>query len=161
MYGPVFDLCKLFFYVEPNSIFLFLQVGYPTALDVFIIICFVTVFAALVEFAILNFIDTLIRRIKKRDKERRQIAMALNQNQNSFYIHPDNGFTAVPPRKLERKDSVVDNDAMLEVEDENLLTPEESPTHEQQQWATAHENQQWETIETMVFNGNEATLVPK
>ena len=140
---------------------IFLQVGYPTALDVFIIICFVTVFAALVEFAILNFIDTLIRRIKKRDKERRQIAMALNQNQNSFYIHPDNGFTAVPPRKLERKDSVVDNDAMLEVEDENLLTPEESPTHEQQQWATAHENQQWETIETMVFNGNEATLVPK
>ena len=40
----------------------------------------------------------------------------------------------------------------LEVEDENLLTPEESPTHEQQQW---------ETIETMVFNGNQATLVPK
>ena len=27
----------------------------------------------LVEFAILNFIDTLIRRIKKRDKERRAI----------------------------------------------------------------------------------------
>ena len=106
----------------------------------FIIICFVTVFAALVEFAILNFIDTLIRRIKKRDKERRQIAMALNQNQNSFYIHPDNGFTAVPPRKLERKDSVVDNDAMLEVEDENLLTPEESPTHEQQQWNEMNSN---------------------
>ena len=119
---------------------IFLQVGYPTALDVFIIICFVTVFAALVEFAILNFIDTLIRRIKKRDKERRQIAMALNQNQNSFYIHPDNGFTAVPPRKLERKDSVVDNDAMLEVEDENLLTPEESPTHEQQQWNELNSN---------------------
>ena len=62
--------------------------GYPTALDVFIIICFVTVFAALVEFAILNFIDTLIRRIKKRDKERRAMAMAINQTQNSFYIHP-------------------------------------------------------------------------
>merc|ERR1711971_589649 len=53
-------------------------------------------------------------------------------------------------RTLKRADSVVDNDAMLEVEDENLLTPEESPTHEQQQW---------ETIETMVFNGNESTLV--
>ena len=69
-------------------IFFFFQVGYPTALDIFIIICFVTVFAALVEFAILNFIDTLIRRIKKRDKERRAMAMAINQTQNSFYIHP-------------------------------------------------------------------------
>ena len=70
----------------------------------------------LVEFAILNFIDTLIRRIKKRDKERRAIAMELNQAQNSFYINPDNGFK-VPPaqRTLKRADSVVDNDAMLEV----------------------------------------------
>ena len=57
---------------------------------------------------------------------------------------------------MERKDSVVDNDAMLEVEDENLLTPEESPTHEQNY---LNEQHQWETIETMVFNGNESTLV--
>ena len=44
------------------------------------------------------------------------LAMELNQAQNSFYINPDNGFK-VPPaqRKLERTDSVVDNDAMLEV----------------------------------------------
>ena len=67
-------------------------------------------------------------------------------------IYSDNGFTGVPHRRVERKDSEKDFDAMLEVEDENLLTPEESPTHEQQQW---------ETIETMVFNGNQATLVPK
>ena len=73
-------------------------------------------YGPLVEFAILNFIDTLIRRIKKRDKERRAIAMELNQAQNSFYINPDNGFK-VPPaqRTLKRADSVVDNDAMLEV----------------------------------------------
>ena len=42
--------------------------------------------------------------------------MELNQAQNSFYINPDNGFK-VPPaqRTLKRADSVVDNDAMLEV----------------------------------------------
>ena len=42
-------------------------------MDVFIIICFITVFAALVEFAILNFFDTLVRRIKKKDRERKTI----------------------------------------------------------------------------------------
>ena len=44
------------------------------------------------------------------------LAMELNQAQNSFYINPDNGFK-VPPaqRTLKRADSVVDNDAMLEV----------------------------------------------
>lgn len=39
------------------------QVNYATALDVFIILCFAIVFAALVEFAMLNFLDTLIRLI--------------------------------------------------------------------------------------------------
>ncbi|XP_040583595.1 gamma-aminobutyric acid receptor subunit alpha-6 [Lepeophtheirus salmonis] len=37
------------------------KVGYATALDVFIILCFITVFAALVEFACINFIDTFIK----------------------------------------------------------------------------------------------------
>ena len=35
--------------------------------------CVDVIYGPLVEFAILNFIDTLIRRIKKRDKERRAI----------------------------------------------------------------------------------------
>ena len=37
------------------------QVGYPTALDTFIILCFITVFAALVEFACISSIDTYFK----------------------------------------------------------------------------------------------------
>ena len=46
-----------------------LQVGYATALDVFIIICLIAVFAALVEFACTNFIDTFVKRFKKWEQE--------------------------------------------------------------------------------------------
>lgn len=45
------------------------QVGYATALDIFIILCFIAVFAALVEFACINFIDTFVKRRKKREEE--------------------------------------------------------------------------------------------
>lgn len=51
------------------------QVGYATALDVFIILCFVIVFAALVEFACINFLDTLVRRLKRKEAERRAVAV--------------------------------------------------------------------------------------
>jgi hypothetical protein len=44
------------------------QVGYSTAMDIYVILCFVSVFAALVEFACINFIDTFIKREAK-DKE--------------------------------------------------------------------------------------------
>ena len=44
-----------------------MQVGYATALDVFIIICFMSVFTALIEFAFINFLDMFIRRLKHRD----------------------------------------------------------------------------------------------
>ena len=78
---------------------LYFQVGYPTALDVFIIICFFTVFAALVEFAILNFIDTLVRRIKKKDKERKTISSFINNAQSAFYVRPENnGFNGSYPK---------------------------------------------------------------
>ena len=50
-----------------------LQVGYATALDVFIVICFVMVFAALMEFAFLNFLDTLVRRLKKKEAEKENV----------------------------------------------------------------------------------------
>jgi predicted PurR-regulated permease PerM len=61
-----------------------LQVGYATALDVFIILCFITVFAALVEFAILNFIDTLVRRIKRKDRDRATISSLIGNAHNVF-----------------------------------------------------------------------------
>ena len=43
-----------------------LQVPYATAMDNFIILCFVAVFAALVEFACINFIDTFVKNVKQR-----------------------------------------------------------------------------------------------
>ena len=49
--------------------YFFSQVDYATALDIFIILCFVNVFAALIEFALLNFLDTLVRRIKRKEQE--------------------------------------------------------------------------------------------
>lgn len=48
------------------------QVGYATALDTFIILCFIAVFAALVEFACINFLDTFVKRKKLREQEKKQ-----------------------------------------------------------------------------------------
>ena len=45
------------------------QVGYPTAMDVFVIICLMSVFAALCEFAIINFISVTLSRHKAREQE--------------------------------------------------------------------------------------------
>ena len=43
--------------------------GYPTAMDIFVVICLLSVFAALLEFAILNFITVTMNRIKTQKKE--------------------------------------------------------------------------------------------
>ena len=72
-----------------------LQVGYATAMDIYIIICFFAVFAALVEFACINFIDTFIKRFKaweeeekkrldkeKEEEERRCIIVTLDEERN-------------------------------------------------------------------------------
>ena len=40
-------------------------------MDIYIIICFFAVFAALVEFACINFIDTFIKRFKKWEEEQK------------------------------------------------------------------------------------------
>ena len=100
----------------------------------------------MIEFAILNFIDTLVRRIKKKDRERRELSSLLNKAQNTFYVSSEGEHLNVV--KNSRLDLDVDPGAAepYELEDENLLTPEESPTNECQ----------WETIETMVINGNDA-----
>ena len=45
------------------------QVGYPTAMDVFVIICLMSVFAALCEFAIINFISVTLSRHKAKEQE--------------------------------------------------------------------------------------------
>ena len=48
------------------------QVGYPTAMDVFVIICLMSVFAALCEFAIINFISVTLSRRKEREQEMKE-----------------------------------------------------------------------------------------
>ncbi|XP_075212532.1 gamma-aminobutyric acid receptor subunit alpha-2-like isoform X4 [Lycorma delicatula] len=50
------------------------KVPYPTALDWFVILCFVFVFAVLVEYAVINFIDKVTEDIKKilQDREKRK-----------------------------------------------------------------------------------------
>ena len=46
------------------------QDGYATALDIFILLCFIFVFLALVEFAFINFVDVFMHRLKMRDIEK-------------------------------------------------------------------------------------------
>ncbi|XP_023321281.1 gamma-aminobutyric acid receptor subunit alpha-6 isoform X3 [Eurytemora carolleeae] len=45
------------------------QIGYATALDVYTIICFFFSFAALLEFALINFIDTYFKRLKQWEQD--------------------------------------------------------------------------------------------
>ena len=134
------------------------QVGYATALDVFIILCFFIVFAALVEFAILNFIDTLVRRIKKKDRDRKTISSFITKAQGTFFMaaHMDTGKSKKQPKmsKVEKIESEMDNDAVLD--DENLLTPVDSPSREDRKFQSS----QWETIETMIINGADRIIIP-
>lgn len=55
------------------------KVNYPTALDWFVILCFVTVFAVLVEYAVINFIDKVrvdIQRLLEERKKQKELAKA-------------------------------------------------------------------------------------
>lgn len=90
------------------------QVGYATALDVFIIICFANVFAALIEFAFLNFLDTLVRRLKRKDKDSKLVMLMATHN----VMH---GRMPLIPK---RQESTMDTDGILT--DDDLLTPPDS-----------------------------------
>ena len=58
------------------------QVGYPTALDIFVLICFMSVFAALVEFAVINFITVFINRYKAAEEKRKETVETLVKTLN-------------------------------------------------------------------------------
>jgi hypothetical protein len=66
-------------------------VGYSTAMDIYVILCFVSVFAALVEFACINFIDTFIKR-KAKSKESNPILLKL------YFCHGQRGQRGVAPK---------------------------------------------------------------
>lgn len=56
------------------------KVNYPTALDWFVILCFGTVFAVLVEYAVINFIDKVrvdIQRLLEERKKQKELREAL------------------------------------------------------------------------------------
>ena len=57
---------KIFSSISNHLKIIFFKVPYATAMDNFIILCFVAVFAALVEFACINFIDTFVKNTKQR-----------------------------------------------------------------------------------------------
>jgi hypothetical protein len=57
-------------------------VGYATALDMYIVLCFASVFAALIEFAVINFIDLFVKRRKIRNEEiEAQVKERLNKRE--------------------------------------------------------------------------------
>ena len=61
------------------------MIDWGTALDIFIIICFIAVFAALVEFACTNFLDNFVKRKKAsneaKEKEREAKAEVFRKKQ--------------------------------------------------------------------------------
>ena len=69
------------------------QVGYATALDTFIILCFIAVFAALVEFACINFIDTFMKRKKAKEKEDEAKRQLLEQQAQDLLDDANDGVT--------------------------------------------------------------------
>ena len=63
-------------------------------MDIYIIICFFAVFAALVEFACINFIDTFIKRFKKWEEEQKQLQETAKEepiNGHALKVTCDNG----------------------------------------------------------------------
>ena len=48
------------------------QVGYPTAMDIFVLICLCSVFAALVEYAVISYLSIYINRYKAKEVARKE-----------------------------------------------------------------------------------------
>lgn len=94
------------------------QVGYATALDIFIILCFVNVFAALIEFAFLNFLDTLVRRLKRKDNESKLVMLMAQHEVMGTRM----------PKMPKRQESTMDTDGIMT--DEDLLSPTASSSVE-------------------------------
>ena len=66
------------------------QVGYPTALDIYVIICLGSVFAALCEFAIMNFISVTMNRIKTQKEELKKAKEAIDKAEQELQIDDKN-----------------------------------------------------------------------
>ena len=73
------------------------QVGYSTALDIYNIICFFYTFAALTEFAIINFIPKFIKRYKDREEAKQQ---GNNKNAENENIKEEDIFQRIGEIKL-------------------------------------------------------------
>ena len=84
----------IFTLFEFNSV----KIGFATALDVFIIICFMSVFTALIEFAFINFLDMFIRRLKHRDLVRVMTLNDMTRSMTAPLVHIKKLDTSAQPR---------------------------------------------------------------
>ena len=115
------------------------HVPYATALDVFIILCFIAVFAALVEFACTNFLDTFVKRKKQRaevkEKELREkteeirklqeekVAKAMEVMTLPLAVEPKNPFAEEGPPLATVEDEFEDVEEE-DTDDPPLSTPQ-------------------------------------
>ena len=80
------------------------QVGYSTALDIYIILCFIYTFAALTEFAIVNFIPKFVKRLKEKEdlevKEGLEVKSDQQIKQDSSFSLRNCGFKLPDVKKL-------------------------------------------------------------
>ena len=60
------------------------QVGYSTALDIYIILCFIYTFAALTEFAIVNFIPKFVKRLKDKEESEEKESLGTKSDNLNF-----------------------------------------------------------------------------
>ena len=67
------------------------QVAYATALDIFIIICFISVFCALAEFALLSFLDLQVRKLKREEAAGRKVVESVEEWGAVLEPPPSNG----------------------------------------------------------------------
>jgi len=65
------------------------QIGYATALDIYIIICFFFTFASLTEFAIINFIDIYYKRLKKWEEDFPKLAQERHEILKSLQVRSE------------------------------------------------------------------------
>ena len=108
------------------------KVGYATALDMYIVLCFVAVFAALVEFACINFIDIFIKRFKIWEaEEKRKLEAEAEAEENKEVRSNDcdeiqaNGITKISAHTEEERELiiVIENGKSPKVYDNPFMSP--------------------------------------
>ena len=103
------------------------KVGYATALDLYIVLCFVAVFAALVEFACINFIDIFIKRFKIWEAEERKRLETEGEEVENKEVQEiqTNGTTKISDHAEEERELIIiiENGKSPQVYDNPFVSP--------------------------------------